>query len=168
MVTQIINGRRSGKTTQLIGLAVLKGYDILCASGAMAESVARSADDMGYSVKFYFRDPKIVQSFYVCAEITPTTRILVPRRVDRAEGTRCLEREIVIDELDYLAARLLEGRCKVAGYTLTNENERSGRFQTRRYQMRMLSNADLAAYLERELGDGVPTDWLAWLTEDVR
>ena len=37
-----------------------------------------------------------------------------------------------------------------------------------RYDLIMTMDADaLAAYLEHELGDSVPVDWLAWLTEDV-
>ena len=37
-----------------------------------------------------------------------------------------------------------------------------------RYDLIMTLDTDeLAAYLELELGDGLPVGWLAWLTEDV-
>ena len=34
-------------------------------------------------------------------------------------------------------------------------------------KLRTLPIVGLAEFLERELGDGVPADWLAWLTEEV-
>ncbi len=33
--------------------------------------------------------------------------------------------------------------------------------------MRKLDTDELAAWLELELGGGVPIDWLTWLTEEV-
>ena len=39
---------------------------------------------------------------------------------------------------------------------------------TRIALMRRMDAEELAAYLELELGDGLPVDWLAWLTEDVQ
>ena len=39
--------------------------------------------------------------------------------------------------------------------------------ETRFELIRTLDTDELAAWLELELGDGVPTDWLAWLTEEV-
>lgn len=33
--------------------------------------------------------------------------------------------------------------------------------------LRRMSVAELAKYLEQELGDGVPVDWYGWLTEEV-
>lgn len=32
---------------------------------------------------------------------------------------------------------------------------------------RTSSSTELAAWLEKELGNGVPTDWLAWLLEEA-
>lgn len=37
----------------------------------------------------------------------------------------------------------------------------------RLYRLRTLHVGALAAWLELELGDSVPSDWLAWLTEEV-
>lgn len=37
----------------------------------------------------------------------------------------------------------------------------------RLYRLRTLPIVALAEWLEGELGDGVPSDWLAWLMEEV-
>ena len=39
--------------------------------------------------------------------------------------------------------------------------------QTRYDLIMTLDTDELAAWLELELGDGLPVDWLAWLTEEV-
>lgn len=39
---------------------------------------------------------------------------------------------------------------------------------TRLYRLRTLPSGALAEWLESELGDGVPSDWFAWLTEEAK
>lgn len=39
--------------------------------------------------------------------------------------------------------------------------------ETRFELIRTLDTDELSAYLELELGGGVPSDWLTWLTEEV-
>lgn len=39
--------------------------------------------------------------------------------------------------------------------------------ETRFELIRTLDTDELAAYLELELGGGVPSDWLTWLTEEA-
>lgn len=38
---------------------------------------------------------------------------------------------------------------------------------SREEAIRSLSTEELQAFLERELGDGVPTDWGEWLREEA-
>lgn len=66
-----------------------------------------------------------------------------------------------------LSVRCKKANCFINGGPCSLTLNKAYAMVCRVDYIRGLDDAGLAAYLDRELSDGVPTDWAAWLSEEA-
>lgn len=94
----------------------------------------------------------------------------IMRSLGRIEGIALCEEE----DIQAMLTANVKGICEILDAEMRAETPVNDRrygeqapVRCRLDQIRTLPMRALAEYLEREIGDSVPVDWLGWLTEPI-